>query len=271
MVPQAEIARAYEQTRFLPAATDALVLQRSVDALERDVAAQARLAGETVPRPPTVIPRGLKGPQLVQMLLEAKFRALDNLVVVLRKRIAKLEQQSAEVVAMESDGVQSIQQLLKDLAAAREENSKLRLREARFSQDPLLRRRPAQSLSSDAMRSLIIALQNELALARHLIERHDMESHPAQRWLIVPPHAPPPPGPAQDIEFMLARIDAKRDPLRRDQDEPASAQLDERDELTGTPVDRDMIARLQEERLFVYQVCTRLLFVVYCLLSCVCL
>ena len=55
-----------------------------------------------------------------------------------------------------------------------EENQKLRLRELQFEHEPLLRRRAFGPADSYTTPVLILALQNELTAASHVIAHHNL-------------------------------------------------------------------------------------------------
>eukprot|EP00698_Gefionella_okellyi_P024826 TRINITY_DN8864_c0_g1_i1.p1 TRINITY_DN8864_c0_g1~~TRINITY_DN8864_c0_g1_i1.p1 ORF type:complete len:669 (+),score=130.83 TRINITY_DN8864_c0_g1_i1:43-2049(+) len=180
---QASIAFSMEQMRFIPPAdVEEASIQQQLAELETEIAKQSKLAGEAVPRPPSRQARPSTPAGRVQSLLDAKFRALDTLVMILRKRIARFEEQKALAESVERFG--SIRDLLADNERLRSENEKLRLRETRYATDPLLKRYALNRMPVLSMRTLILALQNELSTHRKLVNAHDLEENPAQKWLV---------------------------------------------------------------------------------------
>ena len=120
-------------------------------------------------RPPGGIPEG----QRIFELVNSKFKALDDLVYVLKKRILSLETNEELADAVKQFG--NVGELLEDNKRLRAENQKLRAREQRFLADPLLRRRQLNSMSREQLQTLIICLQNELSASRNVLERHTVK------------------------------------------------------------------------------------------------
>jgi regulator of replication initiation timing len=126
-------------------------------------------AADSAPRPPGGIPEG----QRIFELVNSKFRALDDLVYVLKKRILSLETNEELADAVKQFG--NVGELLEDNKRLRVENQKLRAREQRFLADPLLRRRQLNTMSREQLQTLIICLQNELSASRNVLERHTVK------------------------------------------------------------------------------------------------
>ncbi len=120
-------------------------------------------------RPPGGIPEG----QRIFELVNSKFKALDDLVYVLKKRILSLETNEELADAVKQFG--NVGELLEDNKRLRAENQKLRAREQRFLADPLLRRRQLNTMSREQLQTLIICLQNELSASRNVLERHTVK------------------------------------------------------------------------------------------------
>ncbi len=120
-------------------------------------------------RPPGGIPEG----QRIFELVNSKFRALDDLVYVLKKRILSLETNEELADAVKQFG--NVGELLEDNKRLRAENQKLRAREQRFLADPLLRRRQLNTMSREQLQTLIICLQNELSASRNVLDRHTVK------------------------------------------------------------------------------------------------
>jgi regulator of replication initiation timing len=120
-------------------------------------------------RPPGGIPEG----QRIFELVNGKFKALDDLVYVLKKRILSLETNEELADAVKQFG--NVGELLEDNKRLRVENQKLRAREQRFLADPLLRRRQLNTMSREQLQTLIICLQNELSASRNVLDRHTVK------------------------------------------------------------------------------------------------
>ena len=136
-------------------------------------------------RPPGGIPEG----QRIFELVNGKFKALDDLVYVLKKRILSLETNEELADAVKQFG--NVGELLEDNKRLRVENQKLRAREQRFLADPLLRRRQLNTMSREQLQTLIICLQNELSASRNVLDRHTVkqvaqvrESYPPQKQIL---------------------------------------------------------------------------------------
>ena len=126
-------------------------------------------ASDSSTRPPGGIPEG----QRIFELVNSKFRALDDLVYVLKKRILSLETNEELADAVKHFG--NVGELLQDNKRLRSENQKLRAREQRFLSDPLLRRRQLNTMGKKQLQTLIICLQNELSASRNVLERHTVK------------------------------------------------------------------------------------------------
>lgn len=126
-------------------------------------------APESTVRPPGGIPEG----QRIFELVNSKFRALDDLVYVLKKRILSLETNEELADAVKQFG--NVGELLEDNKRLRAENQKLRAREQRFLADPLLRRRQLNMMTREQLQTLIICLQNELSASRNVLDRHTVK------------------------------------------------------------------------------------------------
>ena len=126
-------------------------------------------SSDAAPRPPGGIPEG----QRIFELVNSKFKALDDLVYVLKKRILSLETNEELADAVKQFG--NVGELLDDNKRLRAENQKLRAREQRFLADPLLRRRQLNTMSREQLQTLIICLQNELSASRSVMDRHTVK------------------------------------------------------------------------------------------------
>jgi regulator of replication initiation timing len=129
----------------------------------------AAAAPDSSVRPPGGIPEG----QRIFELVNGKFKALDDLVYVLKKRILSLETNEELADAVKQFG--NVGELLEDNKRLRVENQKLRAREQRFLADPLLRRRQLNTMSREQLQTLIICLQNELSASRNVLDRHTVK------------------------------------------------------------------------------------------------
>ena len=104
----------------------------------------------------------------------------------------------------------SIESLSMDQQHLEKENKKLRFREQRFSQMPLLRRRRLDMLPPALMKVMIVALQNELAAANSVIDTCRLAEHP----LVVDKLPPPNKTLMQDLQKLLASGVAETTPFR---------------------------------------------------------
>jgi hypothetical protein len=99
----------------------------------------------------------------VQHLVSLKFKRLEELVFVLRKKIVDAQTYGALASVVDEHG--SVDAMKKRMVQLETENARLKQRELRFQRSELLRRRPLVEMEPSFMRCLIVALQNELAAA----------------------------------------------------------------------------------------------------------
>jgi hypothetical protein len=112
-------------------------------------------------------------------LIGLKFARLDELIFVLRRRIAQLEGNEPESVNTVLQQFGSVTGLLNQYERVCKENTALRQREVRFMADPLLRRRKVPDLPADLLKLLVQGLQNELGMARSLLASvGSLDGHP---------------------------------------------------------------------------------------------
>eukprot|EP00163_Fabomonas_tropica_P020132 TRINITY_DN353_c0_g2_i5.p1 TRINITY_DN353_c0_g2~~TRINITY_DN353_c0_g2_i5.p1 ORF type:complete len:859 (+),score=275.40 TRINITY_DN353_c0_g2_i5:577-3153(+) len=136
----------------------------------------------------------------VRQATELKLKRLEELVYVLKKRITNYEENASLADVISNHG--TLPDLLQNNAILEKENKLLRLREQRFAHAPLLRRRRLMECSPAYLRLLVVALQNELAVSRRLIDKYGFESNPSLKLLTIPPVQPPEDVDLVDIDRM---------------------------------------------------------------------
>jgi hypothetical protein len=104
----------------------------------------------------------------------------------------------------------SIEALAKDQKHLDRENKKLRFREQRFTQEPLLRRRRLDMLPPALLKVMVVSLQNELAAANHILDHCHVAEHP----LVVDKLPPQNKVLQQDLQKLLASGVAETTPFR---------------------------------------------------------
>ncbi|KNC46100.1 uncharacterized protein AMSG_00217 [Thecamonas trahens ATCC 50062] len=201
---QHKVTSMYEQFSFVPVSLSADKLQGDVEAIENDIRVNELVTDE---------PQNLMAPSLPAddngrkwMLMELKFERLEQLIVVLKKKLLRFEANEHLARVVEEYG--DLPHIIRDNNRLKQENTKLRSREQRFACDPLLNRYFGES-DETFLRVLTMALQNELAAHRALVAKHNLAANPSLALLVRPPTELPDPTTLADLDTWL------QDPLLR--------------------------------------------------------
>ena len=170
--------------------------------MEKDIREldQLNLMGEgKLSRPKNLVTESEEG--RVAQLIELKFKRLEELAFVLKKRVAKYEENTSLAGVVKNHG--SLPELLKQNTILKQENDMLRLREVRFANKSLLRRRRLTECEPAFLRLLVLALQNELTAHRHVMDKYNFERNPCLGLLVAPPVHDDPEAPREDIDDLF--------------------------------------------------------------------
>jgi len=113
----------------------------------------------------------LNSENILDLLLNLKFRRLEDLVFGLRKQIVQ-DQEIVSIMPTIINRFGSVRVLLAKYYEAVEIINKLKVREYRLVSDELVKRRPLSEYDINGLHSLIIALQNELSEDKQLIRKY---------------------------------------------------------------------------------------------------
>ncbi|KAA6392756.1 MAG: hypothetical protein EZS28_011716 [Streblomastix strix] len=116
-----------------------------------------------------------------QRLVEIKFKLLEDLIYVLKRRLNVFEQNVGLAEAVTKYG--SVTEMMDANQRQQREIEKMKQMEARYDGSRLLCRSQIESLDKDCLCALVRALQNELARANELIESFNLEKVPALHYV----------------------------------------------------------------------------------------
>jgi hypothetical protein len=106
-------------------------------------------------RKPDPVLAAMNDEDALVVLVNTKFKALEDLVFVLKKRILQFEQNTQIMGALDDHG--TIEKVMAANESLALQNTKLKLREHRYQVEPLLRRRP--QMNAENATFLVMALQ----------------------------------------------------------------------------------------------------------------
>ncbi|KAJ4461722.1 hypothetical protein PAPYR_1854 [Paratrimastix pyriformis] len=195
--------REFEGLTYCPSSDGAAAIEESIRAIEADIrrfalnddippAAMAATPTSTT-APATPLGEAPRPPSKGQQLVETKFRRLEDLIFVLKRRLNVFEQNASLAEAVARSG--GVEGLLAENNRLRKDSERLHQMEARYDASALLGRSKLDTYDPPALRALVRALQNELGsanlphsrpqpqpqAARELVERFNLEQNPALR------------------------------------------------------------------------------------------
>lgn len=167
------------------ASTD--IIQDSVKQLEADILHLETNQPSSQRRAPPMKNAKSLGPQGFYIhLLHTKFERMEELIVLLKKRVHKLEEvDHGRKKLMDDYG--GLSELLEKARVLEHQNEILKQREKRFFADNLLRRRKLMECNADFLRVMVVSLQSELAASRRVIESFNLENNRSLKFLVQPP------------------------------------------------------------------------------------
>lgn len=195
---QGKVTAMYEGFAYVPVSLSADALQADVEGIENQIRTHELVTDTPQNLLPPQLPPDANGRKWA--LMELKFSRLEQLIVVLKKKLLRYEENEHLARVVEEYG--DLPHLIRDNNRLKHENTKLRSREQRFAADSLLNRYFGETDGS-FLRVLVMALQNELASHRALVAKHNLAANPNLALLIKPPGELPDPTTLADLDTWL--------------------------------------------------------------------